>query len=610
MKKLILILLFGFIVSSVYPQDNFIKENYSKKEYRIPMRDGKKLFISVYSPKDTTEKYPIMLLRTPYSCAPYGIDKYKTHIGPSRFMEKEEYIFVWEDVRGKFMSEGKYVNMRPWEDNRKGKIDESTDTYDTIDWLVKNIKGNNGKVGMWGISYPGFYAAMGAMCNHPALKAVSPQAPISDWFIDDDMHHNGALSLSMTFDFFSVFGIERDSLISTWPKRLVENTPDQYTFFRKLGGLSNVNKKYFHHKIAFWDSVVAHGTYDNFWQRKSTLDDFTDVKPAVMTVGGWYDSEDFFGTIHTYETIEKNNPGLFNIIVLGPWFHGGWSRGTGEKLGDVDFGSATSEFYQKEIELPFFNFFLKNKGNLDFPEAFVFETGSNKWRKFNEWPPKNTKEGKLFFSGKNKLSFDKPVKSDSVEYVSDPKHPVPYTAKVIDAMHFYPRSYMTEDQRFASTRPDVAVFTSDILGSDVTLAGPLTAELYVSVSSTDADFVVKLIDVYPDSSRSKDGVEFGGYQQLVRYDIMRGKFRNSYSKPEPFEKNKPTKVVVPLQDILHTFKKGHKIMVQVQSSMFPFYDMNPQVFIDIYSAKNSDFVPERIKILTGGKYPSCLKIRN
>ncbi len=610
MKKIFLFIISIIFTVSLFAQDNYVQSNYTKKEYRIPMRDGKKLFVSVYSPKDSTVKYPILLMRTPYSCSPYGEDKFKKHIGPSRYLEEEKYIFVWEDVRGKFMSEGKYVNMRPWERGKKGKVDETTDTYDTIDWLVKNIKGNNGKVGMWGISYPGFYAAMGAMSNHPALKAVSPQAPISDWFIDDDMHHNGALSLAMTFDFFSVFGIPHDTLTTHWTPRAIKDTPDQYNFFLKLGGLANINKKYFHHGIPFWDSVAAHGTYDYFWKRKSTLTDFTDVKPAVMTVGGWFDSEDLFGAIHTYQTIEKNNKNTFNIFVMGPWYHGGWARATGEKLGDVYFGSATSDFYQKNIELPFFNYYLKEKKNPELPEVYVFETGANRWRTFSHWPPKEATERNIFLSGKNKLTFTAPEQTDSVNYISDPAHPVPYTAQVIDAMRFYPKPYMTEDQRFASTRPDVAVFTSGVLDSDFTIAGPLTADLFVSVSSSDADFVVKLIDVYPDSMKSRNGVEYGGFQQLVRYDIMRGKFRDSYSNPKLFKAGVPTEVKIPLQDILHTFKKGHRIMIQIQSSMFPFFDRNPQVFTDIYSCEDSDFVKSKIKIYTGKRFPSKIEVKS
>ncbi len=604
MKKLFFILFIVFSASQIFSQDNFVAQNYIKNEYRIPMRDGVKLFISVYSPKDTSTSYPIMLLRTPYSCSPYGEKKLKTHIGPSRLMEEEKFIFVWEDVRGKFMSEGEYVNMRPWEHGKKGKIDEATDAYDTIDWLVKNIKHNNGRVGMWGISYPGFYAAMGAMSNHPALKAVSPQAPISDWFIDDDMHHNGALSLAMTFDFFSVFGQVRDSLTTNWKPRFIKNTPDQYSFFLKLGGLFNVNKNFFHHQIPFWDSVATHGVYDTFWKRKSTSDDFTNVNTAVMTVGGWFDSEDMYGAINTYKTIEKKNSGIFNIFVMGPWFHGGWSRSKGDKLGEVYFDSPTSEFYQKNIELPFFNYFLKSKKNHDLPEAFIFETGGNKWHKFSDWPPRNAISKTLYLSGENKLAFSKSDKTDSVSYISNPAKPVPYTSEIIDAMSFYPKTYMVEDQRFAFYRPDVVAFSTKVLKNPVTIVGKITANLYASVSSTDADFIVKLIDVYPDSASSKNGVEYGGFQQLVRYDIMRGKFRNSYSSPQPFIPGKPELVTVPLQDVLHTFKKGHKIMVQIQSSMFPFFDRNPQIFTDIYSAKNSDFRKSKITIFTGKLFPS------
>ena len=600
MKKTIVTLLV-FISFSLFAQNEYVKENYVKHEYRIKMRDGVTLFTAVYSPKDTTQNYPILLMRTPYSCRPYGEDNYPWHLGPSEFMMREKYIFVYQDVRGRFMSEGKFVNMRPNAHGEKGKIDEATDTYDTIDWLVKNIPHNNGKVGMWGISYPGFYTAQGATCNHPALVAVSPQAPISDWFIDDDMHHHGALSLSMTFGFFSSFGIVRDTLYTNWKSLNIDYGDDPYKFYLDLGALKNVNEKYFHHEIPFWDSVSVHDTYDYFWQSRSTLDDYTNVKPAVLTVGGWYDSEDLFGTLQTYRKIEEHKTG-FNAIVMGPWFHGGWSRGTGESLGDASFGSATSKFYQKNIELPFFNYYLKGKGELELPEAYVFDTGKNEWFKFQNWPPENYKVDEIFLSEGNFISFSQPVKFDSVSYISDPANPVPYTK--YKTHRLYPREYMTENQSFVLNRPDVVTFTSKPLEEDFTVAGNFSAELYVSTTGTDADFVVKLIDVYP-----ADDEVSPNYYRLIRYDIFRGKFRNSYEKPEPFQPRKPTLVKIPFQDILHTFRKGHKIALQIQSSFFPFFDRNPQTFTDIFNADEKDFVKAKITIYTGGKYPSKLILK-
>ncbi len=563
------------------------------------MRDGITLYTAVYSPRDTSERYPILFVRTPYGCRPYGENNYPDHLGPSKFLAKEKYIFVIQDVRGRFMSEGQFVNMRPNAHGSEGKIDESTDAYDTIDWLVKNISNNNGKVGMWGISYPGFYAAQGATCNHPALVAVSLQAPIADWFIDDDMHHNGALSLAMTFGFFSTFGIVRDTLYTDWKPSGINYGENIYDFFLRLGSLKNVNKKYFRHSIPFWDSVAAHDTYDYFWQTRSTLDDYGNVRPAVLTVGGWFDSEDLFGALKTYERMEANKKG-FNALVMGPWFHGGWARGKGEKLGDAHFGSETSVFYQKFIELPFFNYYLKDKGSLELPEAYMFETGANRWRKFNEWPPENAEPVSVYFSGNKKLSFNVLGKTDSVAYISDPESPVPYTNK-LRKRGLYPRSYMTEDQRFAAKRKDVLTFVSEPLEENITIAGPLTAELYVSISGTDADFVVKLIDVFPDNEE-----ETSGYMQLVRYDIMRGKFRESYEFPKPFEPGKPALVKIPLQDILHTFKKKHKIAVQIQSSFFPFFDRNPQKFMNIFEAKDRDFKKITVKLYCGKNFPSRL----
>ncbi len=609
----IVILLLAFFASQSFAQSKFsVKDNYTKTEYRIPMRDGKTLYTAVYSPKDVSEKYPILIWRTPYSCALYGSGKYR-HM-PKELAE-EKFIFVYQDVRGKFMSEGKYVNMRPYIPNKKdnSQVDESSDAYDTIDWLVKNVSNNNGKVGMYGISYPGFYAAMSTIDAHPALKAVSPQAPIADWFIDDDMHHNGALSLLMSYNFFSVFGVHRDSLTTHWPQRKKYASPDAYSFMQHLEPLHNVNKLYYHGTIEFWNEILEHPNYDEYWQSRNTLPHFNNVKPAVMTVGGWYDSEDFYGSIHTYKSIEEKNPKAKNILVIGPWPHGWWARSSGNKLGDMNFGAKTSEFYRQKIQLPFFKYYLKGKGTFNQPDAFMFNTGINKWRSFEQWPPKNIFQQTMYLGKFGKLSFIKPMeinKNGFDQYMSDPNNPVPYTAKILDSRNFYNKSYMNEDQRFASYRPDVLVYETETLKNSITLVGKITADLFVSTSGTDADWVVKLIDVYPDSSSNPkpnpNKVEMGGYQLLIRYDIMRGKYRNSYEKPEAFIPNKVTEVKVPLQDILHTFKKGHKIMIQIQSSMFPFYDVNPQTFTDIYHAKGKDFKKATNRVYFSKEYPSSI----
>ena len=589
-----------------------IKENYYKKEFRIPMRDGKTLFTAVYIPKDSSQNYPIMLMRTPYSVGPYGEDKFKRSLGPSKEFAEQGYIFAYQDVRGKFMSEGKYVNMRPHIENKKSNqdVDESSDTYDTIDWLVKNIPHNNGKVGMWGISYPGFYTSMGLIDAHPALKAASPQAPIADWFIDDDMHHNGALTLVMTFNFFSVFGLQHnDTLYNKWPKRFKHGTPDGYRFFLELGPLSNVNKKYFHNEIPFWNEVMKHGTYDDFWKKRNILPHLTDIKPAVMVVGGWFDMEDLYGPLHTYQAIEKTSR-TKNHLVMGPWYHGGWARSDGERFGDINFGSKTGVYFRQNLQLPFFNYYLKGIGKDDFAEATCFDTGEHQWHSFEQWPPKNLKQSAVYLQPDGQLTFSEPA-IDSLqydEYWSDPDHPVPYINKIINTRE---KTYMISDQRFAATRPDVLVYETDILHEDVTMAGQLTAALYVSTSGTDCDFVVKVIDVYPDTSKDNEPnpckVRMGGYQQLVRGSIMRAKFREDYSNPKPMVPNEITEISIPLQDVFHTFKKGHRIMVQIQSSWFPLFDRNPQKFTDIYSAKEEDFQKALQKVYFNNQYPSQIR---
>ena len=571
-----------------------VKANYAKTEHTIAMRDGVKLFVAVYSPRDTSQKYPILLSRTPYSCGPYGPDAYKETIGPSPLFAKEGYIVVYQDVRGAWMSEGTYVNMRPQNDHKKkpADIDESSDTYDTIDWLVKNIPNNNGRVGMWGISYPGFYTAVGTIDAHPALKAASPQAPIADWFIGDDFHHNGTLFLPHAFNFFSGFGRPRPKPTATGSgERFNHGTPDGYKFFLEMGPLANADKNYFHGNIAYWNEMMEHPNYDAYWQACNTLPHLKNIKPAVMTVGGWFDAEDLFGALNTYKSVEKQSPGAYNILVMGPWFHGGWSRSDGDALGDVRFGSKTGQFYRENIELPFFNYYLKDKGALKLPEAYVFETGSNKWKTYEHWPPANGRAQNLYLNSNGKLSLTAPADSNAFDqYVSDPARPVPFINNIAIGMT---REYMVDDQRFAARRTDVLVYQTDALTEDITVAGPLTASLFVSTSGTDADFVVKLIDVYPDDAPDNQpnpsGVKMGGYQMLVRGEPMRARFRKSFEKPEAMVPNKAEKIEYEMPDVNHTFMKGHRVMVQIQSSWFPLVDRNPQKFVNIYTAKESDF---------------------
>jgi putative CocE/NonD family hydrolase len=611
-----LILVFLSIIS-VYPQGKeYIKTHYNKHEYRIEMRDGVKLFTAVYSPKDTSVDYPILMIRTPYTSWPYGEDNYPDDFEVPEEMVKDGYIFVFQDVRGRFMSEGSYVNMRPYISDKKSKndVDESSDTYDTIDWLVKHVSHNNGKVGMWGISYPGFYAAMGSIDAHPALAAVSPEAPIANWFMGDDMHHNGAFSLSMNFDFFSNFGRPRDSLTTRWPESLQYDSPDAYNFFLSLGPLPNVNKNFFHHNIAFWDSTIEHPNYDYYWKAKNNLPHFHNVTPAMLIVGGWYDAEDLYGPLHIYKSIEEKNPGSDNYLVMGPWFHGGWMRSDGDSLGDISFGAKTSEFFQQKMFVPFFEHYLKGKGDFNQPEAYVFQTGTNEWKAYSSWPPPNAADAQIYFGNDHSLSFESPGTEGYDEYLSDPMKPVPYTDTKLDSRRMYNRNYMIEDQRFASERPDVLVYESDPLENNVTISGPLQAELYVSTTGTDGDWVVKIIDEFPADADNPEpnpnDVEMGDYQELVRGEIMRGRYRNSFEKPEPFKSGEVSKVDFSLQDINHTFLKGHRIMIQVQSSWFPFFDRNPQSFVkNIYKAEQKDFRKAEIRLYHSKQYPSSLHVK-
>jgi len=603
------------------PTAAYIRAHYTKFEKRIPMRDGVKLFTAIYVPNDAGagKTYPILLHRTPYRAGPYGADEYPPVLGPAPAYAREGFIFVEQDVRGRFLSEGQFVNMRPESPPPPGGVNESTDAYDTIDWLVKNVGGNNGKVGMYGISYPGFYASAGAIHSHPALVAVSPQAPIADWFWDD-MHRNGAFVLPLAFDFFSIFGQPRPEPTADRAEFFDHGTPDGYDFFLGLGPLSNADARYFHGQVAFWDEMTEHPSYDAFWQARNILPNLQGVGAAVLTVGGWFDTEDLYGPLATYRAIERQNPGIWNVLVMGPWPHGGWERTDGRSLGDADFGFGTSEYFLDQVELPFFRHFLKEGADPHLPEALVFETGADRWRRFDAWPPRAVEERTLYLREGHGLSFSPPDAAAPAEgaeaadsYVSDPSKPVPYTMEITS---HWAKNYMTEDQRFAAWRPDVLVYEGEPLDQDLTLAGPMTADLWVSTTGRDADWVVKVIDVFPE-----DDPEFveerpehnpgdqRGTQRLVRAEAMRGRFRESFERPVPFEPGEVTHVAFELHDIFHTFRRGHRLMVQVQSTWFPFIDRNPQSWVpNIFQAKAEDFVPATETVYRSPEHPSGVRV--
>jgi uncharacterized protein len=610
------LLLAGFLLAgmSAFQLDSSgsaVSDLYSKTEYRIPMRDGVELFTAVYIPNGEGP-YPIMIKRTPYSVRPYGADEFPASLGPSSLFMEDGYIFVYQDVRGAYMSGGEFVNMRPHriKKEKSTDIDESSDTWDTITWLLENIPKNIGKVGMWGISYPGFYAAAGMIDAHPALRAVSPQAPIADWFFDD-FHHHGAFFLPHSFNFLSSFGLPRPEPTTERHSSFEHGTPDGYGFFQRLGPLDSANDRQFEGKVAFWDSLVEHPNYDEFWQDRNILPHIRNLPEAVLTVGGWFDAEDLYGPLNIYRTAEKKKSGGYNGLVMGPWSHGLWARGQGERLGNIHFGSDTSEFYREQIEFPFFSHYLKGRECPELPEAWMFETGSNEWRRFEQWPPSGEKKS-LYLAQGLSLDMNPPVNGDPTwdEYISDPSKPVPFTETIDPGMT---KAYMTDDQRFAARRPDVLAFSSPVLEEDVTLAGPVLADLWVSTSGSSADWVVKLIDVFPgeqvDSGENNPDRDMGGYQMMVRSEVIRGRFRNSYEHPESFEPNVPSRVRLPLQDILHTFKAGHRIMVQVQSTWFPLVDRNPGRYMDnMFEAAESDFIRTTQRIYRCGSMPSHLEV--
>jgi len=610
MKKIFTcICLFIFIKLNAQNADSaWVVNNYIKKEIYIPMRDGIKLFTAVYIPKDTTETHPILMTRTPYSCAPYGENNFSSYLWNTYTKEylKEGFIMVIQDVRGRWMSEDEFVNVRPFNPNKKGKeIDEASDSYDAIDWLVKNIKNNNGKVGVFGTSYPGFYSTEAALSGHPALVAVSPQAPVTDWFIGDDFHHKGAFFMMDGFSFYPFFGTPHPKPSTTYTRGFSFKSDDNYNAYLKTGALKNF-AKLMGDSIPFWNELYHHPNYDDWWQARNARNGLFNVKPAMLWVGGLFDAEDCFGAWNCYKATENQSPETNSRIVMGPWYHGQWGSHDGSFLGNVRFASNTSAYYQDSIEVPFFNHYLLGKDDPNLSEATIFFSGENNWHHLKKWPPENVEEQNLYLGSSGNLFLnEKPKELKGFdEYTSDPAHPVPYTEDV----HFRrTREYMDDDQRFASRRPDVLTYETPVLNDDVTLAGPVIADLMASISTTDADFVVKLIDVFPDDFKYAKEVKgndknypMGGYQMLVRAEIMRGKFRNSFSKPEPFVPGKITEVKWELPDIAHTFLKGHKIMIQIQSSWFPLADRNPQKFMDIYKADDTDFQKANIRIYHDG----------
>jgi putative CocE/NonD family hydrolase len=600
-------------------QLDYTRSHYTKYEFRIPMRDGVKLFTSVYVPKDMSQPYPIIMQRTPYSVGPYGTDNYRPVVGPSELAEKEGFIFAYQDVRGRYLSEGTFIDVPPHKTVFSGPkdTDESTDTYDTVDWLVKNVPNNNGRVGMWGISYPGFFAAYGLMNSHPALKAVSPQAPMGDVGNGDDAYHNGAFHLAANFGFYVGFKPRGPEPERPQPSPNFDyGTHDQYDFYLRMGPLSNANERFLKNENVYWTDLLKHPAYDEFWQSRAQAPHMKNVTPATLFVGGWFDAEDISGPLKLFRAIEKDGPKAANTLVMGPWCHGCWSRGDGQNLGDLDFASSTGEFFREHIELPFFIQNLKGKGDglktlpdNEIPKAWVFETGSNQWLRFAEWPPKAASPKSLYLGANGTLSFTDSPTQASDEYVSDPAKPVPVLAGIGAGM---PGDYMTYDQRFASRRPDVLVYQTPPLDHDVTIAGPVTPVLKASTSGTDSDFIVKLIDVYPNDYPNPDPnparLQMGGYQQMVRGEPFRGKYRNSFAKPEPFSPNKPAKIEYVMPDVCHTFRSGHRIMVQIQSTWFPLVDRNPQQFEDIPSAKASDFAKATEHVFYGGPDGSLLKV--
>ncbi|MBL8271919.1 CocE/NonD family hydrolase [Steroidobacter sp.] len=601
MRVLALLLLVG----TAQAEEFDVKAHYQKHEYQIAMRDGVKLFTIVYTPRDTSQRYPFLFKRTPYSVAPYGADRYHAakDMAPADAFLRDGYILVLQDVRGRYKSEGQWENYRLQRQGKQG-IDESTDIYDTIEWLLRKVPGHNGRVGQWGISHDGWMTVMGVIQPHPALKAASPQATTADAFFGDDFHHNGAF-IQEILDWVHYMGASskaRGEHAETKTPDPAYGTPWNYEFFLNAGPIDGINAKYFGGVLEKqWDETIQHPDYDEYWQQRNALDPLVNIKVPVLNVLGWFDTFDPYGSMATYKAIEQKNQRNKNTVVAGPWRHGGWRAEDGSSLGPVKFGSATSEYYQNEVVFPFFQRYLKDRGDWAEPEAVMFETGNNAWHRFEQWPPKAAVAQNLYLQQGGGLSLTKPAQTDAAacdEYVSDPAKPVPYTSEISNTVS---NTWRIEDQRPMSIRPDVLAYRSEPLAQDVTIAGPIGVELFASTTGTDSDWVVKLIDIHPN-----DAQELPGYQLPVGMEIMRGRYRNSFSKPEPMKPGEVTPIRFDILDKFHTFKKGHRIGVQVQSSFFPYIDRNPQQFVNIYRAKPEDYVKATQRVCRSASFASHL----
>jgi putative CocE/NonD family hydrolase len=599
-----------------------VQTRYTKREVMVPMRDGVRLFTSIYLPKDTHQLHPILLNRTPYGVQPYGPETFPRCVGPSSAFAQEDYIVIYQDVRGRFLSEGVFEDVRPFNPAKGPKdTDESTDTWDTLDWLLKNLPNHNGRVGLWGISYPGHLAVQGMLCGHPALKAVSPQAPMIDLWEGDDVYHRGAFQLSANFAFFLFFHSQRGTPSSTAPVVTNPGTPDGYRWFLEAGSLGSMAARLKQAQEPIWQSYLHHTSDDAYWQARDLRPHLRKVRPAVLTVGGWFDAEDLFGTLACAQALDRQSPETDSHLVMGPWTHGQWAHGDGSRIAATAFGSNTTAWFQQDVELRFFNQHLKEAPGPPLPKATVFETGANRWRTFDAWPPRSARPRSFYLEAQGRLSSAPTESSSGFDtFLSDPARPVPYSQYI---SFNYAAPYMVEDQRFAARRPDVLVYQTPPLEADLTLAGPLRPVLYVSTTGTDSDWIVKVIDVFPDDApdpkEAPRGWHAAGAQMLVRGDVLRGKFRRSYTKPEPFVPGQPTGVAFTLPDLFHTFQKGHRLMVQIQSSWFPLVDRNPQTFCDIPQAGPEAFqkaehrvfhspaLPSRIEALELAEYDSASK---
>jgi putative CocE/NonD family hydrolase len=607
------------LAGSAFPETSFdARANYQKSEVMIQMRDGVRLHTTIYVPRNTMEKLPFLLFETPYGTPPYGPNAYRNHLGLSEYshsMEDEGFIFVFQDLRGKFLSEGQYISMRPIIPNKVGtQTDGSTDTFDTIEWLLKNVRGNNGRVGLWGISASATAVLWGLVNPHPAIKAASPQAPAVDMFIGDDFHHNGAFRLAYTFFWLSRNASARSGPSQQDSKPFDFGTPDGYRFFSEMGPLTNANRLYLKDSVPTWNEFMAHAVYDDYWKAQNMVPFIKDLTFPVLNVAGWFDAEDFYGPMSVYHQIARYSPNSKDFLYIGPFEHGGWNEHPdGNSLGQIRFQGSPAVQFREEVQLAFFRYYLKGKGKFDFPPVMVYETGSNEMRNYDHWPPfERTQNQRLYFRPGGKLSFDPPNTADAAgfdEYISDPAKPVPSTAEI----RINPgQLWMIEDQRFSATRPDVLVYQTDTLTEDLVLAGPIVGHLSVSSSGTDSDFILKIIDVFPgdtpDATASPCSTRMGGYQMLLSGEVFRAKFRNSFAHPQPMIPGHPTHLEIDLHDRNHSFLKGHRIMVHVQSTWFPVIDRNPQLFTDIYQAKPGDFHKAFERVYHSPRFPSYLEL--